>query len=82
MLFVRTAQRSGGLFHVENLACHRHHRGMLDRVRVVECAGRAHAFRALNRKGNRATVCVNSRSRAIWHWVTISRGFPFSLIPG
>lgn len=41
-------------------------RSGFDRVRVVECAGRTYTFRAVNRKGNRVTVYVNSRSGAIW----------------
>jgi len=41
-------------------------RSGFNRVRVVECAGRTYTFRALNRKGNRVTVYVNSRSGAIW----------------
>jgi len=37
-----------------------------DRVRTVECNGRTYTFKALNRKGNRVTVYVNSRTGSIW----------------
>jgi hypothetical protein len=38
-----------------------------NRVRTVECNGRTYTFRALNRRGNPATVYVNARTGTKWY---------------
>lgn len=37
-----------------------------NRVRTIECNGATYTFRAVNRRGHRVTVYVNSRSGSIW----------------
>jgi hypothetical protein len=59
-----------GEFHKRNRISCREARRIVDRrfdrVRVRECNGRTYTFTAVNNRGKRITVYVNSRTGAIW----------------